>query len=75
MPGQSLLSPHGSYRLDMQTDGNLVLGNPNCMPGSPECPSALWALGTWGQPGNYLVMQSDGNLVLYSRTGRAVWAT
>ena len=74
-PGESLLSPAGTYRLDMQTDGNLVLYNPNCPQGSPDCPYALWSLGTYGQPGNYLVMQTDGNLVLYSRTGQAVWAT
>lgn len=75
MPGESLLSPHGTYRLDMQTDGNLVLYAGNCAEGSSGCPYALWALGTWGQPGNYLVMQTDGNLVVYSRTGAAVWAT
>jgi hypothetical protein len=74
LPGQSLLSPHGTYRLDMQTDGNLVLRNSNCVPGSPGCPYALWGLGTWGQPGNFLVMQTDGNLVVYSPTKRAVWA-
>jgi hypothetical protein len=59
----------------MQTDVNLVLYNPNCAQGSPGCPYALWALGTWGQPGNYLVMQTDGNLVVYSRTGTAMWAS
>jgi hypothetical protein len=72
LPGQSLQG--GAWRLDMQPDGNLVLQN-WCMPGDPGCPYPAWALGTSGQPGNYLVMQTDGNLVLYSRTGRTVWDT
>lgn len=75
LPGQSLLSRNGVYRLDMQPDGNLVMYDPNCVQGSPGCPYALWALGTVGQPGNYLVMQTDGNLVLYSSSGKAKWAT
>jgi hypothetical protein len=74
-PGESLTSPSGTYRLSMQPDGNLVLSNVSCVPGSPNCPYALWALGTSGQPGNRLTMQRDGNLVVYSATGRAVWAT
>lgn len=73
MPGEFLLTPDGRYRLDMQPDGNLVLDNTSCVPGQSTC--ALWSLGTYGQPGNRLTLQTDGNLVLYSQTGRAVWAT
>lgn len=75
MPGQSLLAPLQGVRLDMQPDGNLVMYALGCGPASPTCPYAMWALGTWGQPGNHLVMQTDGNLVVYSRAGKAVWAT
>jgi hypothetical protein len=70
-PGQALSSPSGSYQLQMQTDGNLVLYG--C--GGVPCSGALWASGTYGQPGNHLEMQTDGNLVLYSSAGRPVWST
>ena len=71
-PGQALGTPLGRYQLVMQDDGNLVLYG-GC--GGGICSGALWALGTYGQPGNHLEMQTDGNLVLYSRSGRAVWWT
>jgi hypothetical protein len=70
-PGQALSSPDGGYQLRMQADGNLVLYP--C--GGGYCSSPLWALGTYGQPGNHLEMQADGNLVMYSRTGQPVWYT
>lgn len=35
----------------------------------------LWASGTDGKGGTKLVMQSDGNVVLYTCNGKAVWAT
>jgi hypothetical protein len=74
-PGEFLASaPFGNHRLKMQADGNLVLYVCD-MPGSDDCTYAHWSLGTFGQPGNYLTMQYDGNLVMYSRTGRPVWAT
>jgi hypothetical protein len=77
-PGQFLASPKGNYRLTMQPNGDLVLFVVQCPQPSPFCPTSLWAywtLGTAGQPGNRLTMQRDGNLVLYSQTGRVVWAT
>jgi hypothetical protein len=61
----------------MQSNGNLVLFADSCAGTSP-CPMppyAHWALGTAGQPGNRLVMQRNGNLVMYSQTGQVVWAT
>jgi len=55
--GQSLNL--GSFHLDMQNDGNLVLYQ-----GS----SAIWNTGTWGQNCSncYLYFQPDGNLVVYN---------
>lgn len=41
----------------MQTDGNLVLYDTN---GSPK-----WASNTWNNPGAFLNIQDDGNLVVY----------
>ena len=49
----------------MQTDGNLVV----VTRGTPR-----WATGTTGA-GNRLEMQSDGNAVVYTASGRAVWAS
>jgi hypothetical protein len=50
----------------MQSDGNFVCYTNG---GSPT-----WASNTAGSGGNRLVVQSDGNVVIYSST-RAVWAT
>jgi hypothetical protein len=58
MAGQSLVSPGCSYHLDMQGDGNLLYQGPGTA-------NVRWATGTNGQPGAALIMQSDGNLVLY----------
>jgi hypothetical protein len=61
-----LISQNGRYELAMQPDGNLVeyvvlLGRP------------IWWSNTSGHPGAYAVMQSPGNLVVYSPQGRALW--
>ncbi len=50
----------------MQTDGNLVLYGPSS--------SVVWASGTNGHPGARLVIQNDGNLVIYSGS-TPLWAT
>lgn len=66
--GRSLYSSDGSYRLDMQEDGNLVLRNVN------NRRVATWASNT-AQTGNnnYLKMQKDGNLVVYTGKNEPVW--
>ncbi|XP_072994326.1 mannose-specific lectin-like [Typha latifolia] len=54
-------------RLDMQSDGNLVIYNRNNNP--------VWASNTnIGQGSYYLVLQSDRNAVIYATKG-AIWAT
>jgi hypothetical protein len=65
---QSLTSPSGSCTLAYQDDGNLVLYR-------YEPDRAVWASSTCGTSVGELVLQADGNLVLYDRDGRAVWAT
>ncbi len=50
----------------MQTDGNLVLYTTADVP--------VWSSGTYGSGATRLVMQDDGNLVLYD-IDRAVWAS
>ena len=63
--GSWLSSPNGHYRLNMQSDGNLVLywGN-----------HALWESKTSGHRGDHVVMQSDGNLVI-DQANRFIWAS
>jgi hypothetical protein len=65
-PGQEIRSCIGLQNFINQTDGNVVLYNQ----GTP-----LWASGTAGRPQGRLIMQSDGNLVLYSLSGQPLWAT
>ncbi|MFF0295274.1 hypothetical protein ACFYST_17605 [Kitasatospora sp. NPDC004614] len=75
MPGQSIIS--GETELLMQPDGNLVLYLNN---DSGRHGPALWASGTYGNPGAYAYMQPDGNFVVYRQnggpdSGGALWST
>ena len=56
--------------LGNQGDGNLVLYNPN----PTRAPRAIWASGSSGRGAADLVMQNDGNLVMYAG-GRPTWAS
>lgn len=65
--GQSVWSGNGSYRLVMQTDGNLVVYGPG---------GAIWSTRTTGTgTGNWAVMQSDGNFVVYTSANKPVYDT
>ena len=57
-PGESISSPSGRYQLRLQHEGNLVLYD-------TAGPTALWDSRTVGESDRTLVMQPDGNLVLY----------
>ncbi len=65
-PNSYLISPNGQYQLWMQGDGNLVLYN-NAT-GRVE-----WASWTQGNYGLHVVMQTDGNLVMYDEEGYVYW--
>jgi hypothetical protein len=65
-PGDTLFSRRNDFRLDMQTDGDLVLSTADMVP--------LWASNTAGE-GTYAVMQVDGNLVVYDVADRPVFAS
>jgi pimeloyl-ACP methyl ester carboxylesterase len=65
-PGQNRTSPDGQFELSYQGDGNLVLYRMS--DGQP-----LWATHTFA-PG-VVEMQHDGNLVIYSAAGHAIWAS
>lgn len=66
--GWQLYSPNRQYRLDMQSDGNLVLY-------ATSSKRAIWYTRTQGNPDAYLKFQSDGNLVVYSAANKALWAS
>jgi hypothetical protein len=66
--GQQLV--HGAYTLLMQSDGNLVEYK-----STDGQVSAVWASGTAGYAGDWVVMQPDGNLVVYNVFGSAIWAS
>ena len=75
-PYDFLISQDGRWKLKYRTDGNLVLYN-------ADESESYWNSGTvntdpeasnYGQAAGYLVMQPDGNLVIYSSTGGPYWA-
>ncbi len=66
LAGWLLTSPGGQYTLDMQSDGNLV----EYFDGD-----ALWSSGTGGNSGDHAVLQSDGNLVILSKSGTVLWSS
>ena len=49
----------------MQSDGNFVVYN--------TVPEAVWSTGTTNNPNGYLVLQMDGELRLYTASGRPIW--
>ena len=66
LSGQSVASPDGRFSLSYQSDGNLVINGPG---------GALWGSGTNGTTTSRVVMQSDGNLVIYNGSNQAIWST
>lgn len=67
--GQSVSTSR--IRLTMQQDGNLVLYGH--FDGEGAYP--LWATGTHDKGGHRAVFQTDGNLVVYTESGKALWAS
>jgi hypothetical protein len=53
----------------MQGDGNFVIYDGSGMP--------IWSTGTVGNPGSWLTVQPDGNVVIYTPTAPndSIWAT
>jgi hypothetical protein len=64
--GESSESCDARFVLTMQLDGNLVLSFQM---------RAIWTSGTSGYPGARVVMQEDGNLVVYDEGGVARWSS
>lgn len=65
--------------LEMQSDGDLVLSSCTFQPGNPgqytagTC-SPIWSSLTYNNPGAHARMQTDGNLVVYTAGGQALWS-
>ena len=75
-PGQSRVSHNGSYRLSLQTDGNLVL----YMVHVDKSVEVMWVpVKDRDAPGKVAAMQGDGNFVLYDTDppvlSGAIWAS
>jgi hypothetical protein len=70
VPGQRLVSADGTVRLEFQTDGNLVIYADDM-----GQTFVRWASNTSGQPAANVVMQGDGNLVMYSHAGAPLWSS
>jgi RHS repeat-associated protein len=68
--GACLQSLNKRFMLVMQTAGNLVQYDLSYSPAH-----AIFYNSTTGTPGSYLAMQGDGNLVIYTASGSAVWST
>ncbi len=66
LPGETLTSCDARFALSMQTDSNLVLH----MGGT-----ALWASNTVGKNAAEVILQSDGNLVVYDTSGAVIWSS
>lgn len=64
--GEGVRSCDGRFLFVHQTDGNVVLY---------QGTRALFHTATHGQATSALVMQDDGNLVLYAPGGRALWSS
>jgi hypothetical protein len=64
--GDTISSPNGLYTLGLSSGGALVeqMGS-----------RLVWTSGTAALPGDQAVMETDGNLVLYSPTGQPLWQT
>ena len=54
-------------KLSVQSDGNVSISDRSNQP--------IWATNTDRNPGAYLILQNDGNLVVYTPTRRAIFST
>jgi hypothetical protein len=63
---QYIMAASGRFVLMMQSDGNLA---------EYTSEGVIWSTHTSGNSGAYLAVQGDGNVVLYSASGTALWYT
>ena len=63
-----IISDNGIYSLRMQSDGNLCIK-------TEEGDQFVWCSMVYGFDGGYLIMQPDGNLVVYDRNNHPHWSS
>ncbi|WP_049973727.1 tail fiber protein [Azospirillum sp. B4] len=68
LPRQALRSPNGRFALELAAKGGMVI---KAVADGAE----IWTLDRKVEPIGNLAMQTDGNLVLYTGDGKAVWAS
>jgi hypothetical protein len=66
-PGTRIVSPNQCFRLDAQTDGNLVLYN-------VKANKPIWNSGTNGKSVKHTVFQNS-NLIIYDPNNNPIWQT
>jgi len=66
--GACLESPSGRYMLLMQSDGNLFIYD-------RSAGQVTWTANTYGHPGGFASLQSDGNFVVYDVNGVGIWSS
>src|SRR6185437_9489316 len=66
--GACLESSSGRYMLLMQSDGNLFIYD-------RSAGQVTWAANTYGHPGAFASLQSDGNFVVYNPSGVGIWSS
>jgi len=66
--GQELLAPHLGYSFKFQSDGDLAVYD-------NITNTVLWSSNTQGRQADHLVMEDNGNLVLYTKDGSMVWSS
>ena len=67
--GETLISSNFAYVLALQADGDLALYDVN------KGVVPLWSAGLSGQASAKVVMQSDGNFVVYNTSSQPTWAS
>jgi len=76
LSGQSLASSDGKTELSMQANGDLKLHTAPITNSKNGTTTFLpWSSGTNANPGAYMALQSDGNLVVWNASGtKALWS-
>ena len=86
--GDVLFSPNTQFKVVLQTDGNMCIYRLDDNGPSKSSGNSVWSTGTWlkefqvnannntytvGLTRPRLSIQGDGNIVIYSREGNAMW--
>lgn len=66
--GSSLISDNQLYRLDVQTDGNVTIYH-------TRKDRIVWSTNTYGLNTTHLILQYDGNLVIYDTNHKGLWVS